>query len=229
LQVSKREIYASDQDQESEIRDLAGDAKRAMITLRLASPNSKADLSNLTYLAGDTRRSFSSSRPLMLVEFPAMLYNSFEGILRCLQSLHINPANIPLTTWLAPRTHDTVSTQEPTAYRSDRGTFVPPPAYLQNATLNLSCIPTTTDNDNNGVTTPLTMSLSQDPQMLSTRLSEITTLDTGQATAMISALRHEIALIQGPPGTGKSYVGIQIARVLLENRDVLGLGPILCV
>jgi phosphate starvation-inducible protein PhoH len=73
------------------------------------------------------------------------------------------------------------------------------------------------------------MSISHDPHMLSTRLSEVTTLDTGQATAIISALRHEIALIQGPPGTRKSYVGIQIARVLLNNRDLLGLGPILCV
>ncbi|KAJ5052617.1 hypothetical protein J3E74DRAFT_443226, partial [Bipolaris maydis] len=229
LQVSKREICTSDHDDESGIHDLASDAKRAMITLRLAGPNCKADLSSLVYLASDTRRSFPSPRPLMLVEFPAVLYNSFEGILRCLQSLHTNPTNIPFTTWLAPRAHDKVSIRESATDYSHRGAFVPPPAYLGSAILDLSCISTATGNDSNSATTPLTMSISHDPHMLSTRLSEVTTLDTGQATAMISALRHEIALIQGPPGTGKSYVGIQIARVLLNNRDLLGLGPILCV
>jgi hypothetical protein len=230
LQVLKREICTSDHGDESEIRDLASDARRAMITLRLAGPNYEADLSSLVYLASDSRRSFLSSRPLMLVEFPAVLYNSFEGILRCLQSLHANPANIPFTTWLAPRAHDKVSMiQEPGISDSRKRTVVPPPAYLQNATLDLSCIPTATANDDSSAITPLTMSISDDPHTLSTRLSAVTSLDAGQATAMISALGHEIALIQGPPGTGKSYVGIQIARVLLKNRDLLSLGPILCV
>jgi hypothetical protein len=236
LLVSKREICALDQSEPhspSEIRpvrDLASNAKRAMIRLRLASPTWEADLSNLIYLAGKNRHSFSPSGPLMLVEFPAVLYNSFEGVLRCLQSLHKNPAYIPFTTWLAPHVHDNTFTQDPTTAYANGKIIVPPPAYLPtNVTLNLSCIPKSINNNSNSTTTPLTISLSHDPHMLSTQLSEATTLDTGQAIAMISALKHEVALIQGPPGTGKSYVGIQIARCLLDNRDLLGLGPILCV
>lgn len=235
LLVSKREIGPWDHDERDSsskiqrVCDLASDAKRAMITLRLASPTYEVDLSKLIYLASNNRRSFSSSRPLILVEFPAVLYNSFEGVLRCLQSLHKNPAYIPFTTWLAPRVHDNTFTQDPAITNTDGNITVPPPVYLLNDTiLDLSCIPTSTHNNNN-TARPLTMSLSQDPHLLSTQLSEVTTLDTGQAVAMISALRHEVALIQGPPGTGKSYVGIQIARCLLKNRDLLDLGPILCV
>lgn len=36
----------------------------------------------------------------------------------------------------------------------------------------------------------------------------------------------EYALIQGPPGTGKSYVGVQLFRVLLENKKKANLAPI---
>jgi hypothetical protein len=236
LLVSRREICTLDHDEQHSpsgirhVRDLASSAKRAMITLRLASPTCKVDLSNLFCLASNHRRSFSSSRPLILVEFPAVLYNSFEGVLRCLQSLHKDPTYIPFTTLLAPSVHHNTFTHDPATTYTDGNIIVPPPAYLlNNATLDLSCIPTSADNNSNSTTTPLTISLSHDPHMLSAQLSEVTTLDTGQAVAMISALRHKVALIQGPPGTGKSYVGIQIARCLLKNKDLLGLGPILCV
>ncbi|CAB3261339.1 unnamed protein product [Arctia plantaginis] len=33
------------------------------------------------------------------------------------------------------------------------------------------------------------------------------------------ALTHEFAVIQGPPGTGKTYVGLNIAKALLQNID----------
>jgi hypothetical protein len=236
--VSRREIRNSDQDKQhnpsetQQARDLASNAKRAMITLRPACLTCKADLSNLIYLASNNRRSSSSSGPLILVEFPAVLYNSFEGVLRCLQSLHKDPALIPFTSWLAPRVYDDKFTQDPGTVYTDGKIIVPPPAYLlNNTTLDLSCLPTSiNDNESsNSSEISLTISLSDHPHMLSTKISELTTLDQGQAVAMVSALRHEVALIQGPPGTGKSYVGIQIARCLLKNRDLLGLGPILCV
>lgn len=49
---------------------------------------------------------------------------------------------------------------------------------------------------------------------------------------------QEVALIQGPPGTGKTYVGVQIAKLLLHNTvhkagvNAGGkpvIGPLLCV
>ncbi|KAI9862170.1 MAG: hypothetical protein M1813_004946 [Trichoglossum hirsutum] len=243
LLVAKRDIGSRDHEEQRRssgiqgVRDLASDAKRAMITLRLASPTYEADQSNLIDLATKDRRSSSPPRPLLLVEFPAVLYNSFEGVLRCLQLIHKDPESIPFTTWLAPRHRDYQPAQSlMTTITEDAATtaMVPAPAYLKRnpITLDLSCILTSassTTNNNSSNSISLTFSLSQDPQVLSNQLSEQTTLDHGQAVAMVSAFRREVALIQGPPGTGKSFVGIQIARCLLMNRDLLRLGPILCV
>ncbi|KAJ3123836.1 hypothetical protein HK100_011473 [Physocladia obscura] len=49
-------------------------------------------------------------------------------------------------------------------------------------------------------------------------LKEYSTLDDGQARALVSALTSELACIQGPPGTGKSYVGVQTVLALLANK-----------
>lgn len=58
-------------------------------------------------------------------------------------------------------------------------------------------------------------------------LEKGTCLDTGKCEALYAALTQEYALTQGPPGTGKSYLGVQLVRVLLENRVSAKLGPIL--
>ena len=55
-----------------------------------------------------------------------------------------------------------------------------------------------------------------------------------QLEAVRTALSKELAIIQGPPGTGKTYVGLKVAKVLLENREVwtdpeVGSRPILVV
>uniref|UniRef100_A0A914XAK5 UBA domain-containing protein n=1 Tax=Plectus sambesii TaxID=2011161 RepID=A0A914XAK5_9BILA len=43
-------------------------------------------------------------------------------------------------------------------------------------------------------------------------------LDESQFKALQLAVTSELAVIQGPPGTGKTYVGLQIARLLLANE-----------
>ncbi|KKY14195.1 putative nf-x1 finger and helicase domain protein [Diplodia seriata] len=54
-------------------------------------------------------------------------------------------------------------------------------------------------------------------------------LDDGQTSAYLHALRHRVALIQGPPGTGKSYTAVAIIETLLQNLHSDVTGPILCV
>ncbi|KAK7497642.1 hypothetical protein BaRGS_00011037, partial [Batillaria attramentaria] len=49
---------------------------------------------------------------------------------------------------------------------------------------------------------------------------EETAFDESQYKAVQTALTKELAIIQGPPGTGKTYVGLKVAKVLLENREV---------
>lgn len=42
-------------------------------------------------------------------------------------------------------------------------------------------------------------------------------LDCAQWKAYKSALTEEFTIIQGPPGTGKTYIGLRIARTIIEN------------
>lgn len=234
FQVSRREVWSKLNDQQGgwpesqNIRDLASDVNRAMIVLRLVNPTSKDALANLVRLTSNGC-SVSSSAPLLLVEFPAVSYNSFEGVLRGLQTLHKNPSAIPFTNWLAPRIYDDNMGNDFTNHDDQKIVF-PPPKYLRDdIVLDLGCIPRSASSSDNTTTSSTTFSIRDDPHELAKKLTNITTLDSGQAVAMVSALRHEIALIQGPPGTGKSYVGIQIARSIAASRVRLGLGPILCV
>ncbi|CAG2255345.1 unnamed protein product [Mytilus edulis] len=45
-------------------------------------------------------------------------------------------------------------------------------------------------------------------------------LDAAQWEAFHAALTKEFVVIQGPPGTGKTYIGLQIAKILLYNKLV---------
>ncbi|KAK6026564.1 hypothetical protein OSTOST_07455, partial [Ostertagia ostertagi] len=55
-------------------------------------------------------------------------------------------------------------------------------------------------------------------------------LDESQRQAVIHALTNELAIIQGPPGTGKTFIGVEIARIILQNRIRWGIiEPILVV
>ncbi|KNG83707.1 hypothetical protein ANOM_007842 [Aspergillus nomiae NRRL 13137] len=224
LQVSRRYIEPMmESNTEKEISDLVSDAKRAMIRLRLTSSPSRGDLDGILSLA--TNHS-SSNRPLILVEFPALLYNLFEGILRCLQSLYADPRYLPLTSWIAPQERYCMETTTTFGYKAFP---IHSPAYLENLTLDLSSVSVAGEiQDKDNIATPLTFSVGRDFKAMSEELFRQTTLDMGQAQAMILALKNHLALIQGPPGTGKSYVGIQIAKCLIANRIPL-LGPILCV
>lgn len=42
-------------------------------------------------------------------------------------------------------------------------------------------------------------------------------LDSAQSIAFKAALTEEFTVIQGPPGTGKTYIGLRIARSIIEN------------
>ena len=62
---------------------------------------------------------------------------------------------------------------------------------------------------------------------------EILGLNKSQMGAFKLALTKQLAVIQGPPGTGKTYVGLKIARALLDNaflwKDEKTTSPILMV
>ncbi|KAF8542899.1 hypothetical protein BDD12DRAFT_823277 [Trichophaea hybrida] len=193
------------------LKDLAGNAMRALISLTPVDPNSEPDQARLIALAQQVTPGEAA-----LVEFPGTVFASFEPVLKCLQSLHKQP-NLPFITWLAPISG--------TQYQTNNGFVeIPPPLYMstsrgRTATLDLRCI--TINN------VPLAHSV--DRPVTVRHLERYTTLDRGQCESLIMSLNHELALVQGPPGTGKSYVGNKLVQILLANRDKLKIGPIICV
>ncbi|KAJ0417154.1 hypothetical protein BJY00DRAFT_325758 [Aspergillus carlsbadensis] len=219
MQVSKRETNFLNRATSTAVCDVVSSAERAMVTLRFQSTPSGVDLSSLMDMKLSCLK--DPENPLILVEFPALQYNQFEGILRCLQSLHKSPSRLPFTQWL------TIDGKNPIDI--DSFSRVPPPYYLRNDSLDLSAITGCYGPTLSGTSVPLTISHSAHSASLYQQLIRFTSLDPGQAKALVSALTHEVSLIQGPPGTGKSYVGIQIARCLLGNKERFDLGPLLCV
>ncbi|KAL2816292.1 hypothetical protein BJX63DRAFT_143404 [Aspergillus granulosus] len=221
MQVSNREVNPVTESTSTGVSDVVSSAQRAMVTLRFPSTPTKMDLSGLMGMNSELLQDVE--KPLILVEFPALQYNQFEGILRCLQSLHKTPSLIPFARWL------TVGEKEPP--NNDFIPHVPSPSYLKDSTLDIFTDKVSNELDTEGNSAQPTISISsrEDPEALHKQLSQLTSLDPGQAKAMISALTHEISLIQGPPGTGKSYVGIQIVKCLVDNKRKFNLGPLLCV
>jgi len=189
-----------------EADSLAGDADRAMLSFTLATPTSVIDKERIIALSRQT--TFGTA---VLVQFPGILYAAFEPFLNRLKSLHKQP-NLPFQKWIVPTAG--------TNYATKNGFIeVPPSPYLRLVDLDLSCITTNRYPLIFSTNNPVTVK----------QLMYHTALDRGQCESFIMSLMHELALIQGPPGTGKSYVGYKLVQVLLDNRDRLNLGPIICV
>lgn len=186
-------------------QDLASDPDRASITLRFAGAITESDIENVFMtVEGNTQ---------VLVEFPGLLFTSFEPVLKCLQQIS-KTGNVPFSKWLAPSPIYDYSPESAADY-----VYVPPPLYMTKPGAALSLKSVTGE--------PLTYSITNGVRV--EELERTTTLDHGQCEALVASLSRELALIQGPPGTGKSYLGVQIVKILLDNREATKIGPIICV
>ncbi|RPB23174.1 hypothetical protein L211DRAFT_787516 [Terfezia boudieri ATCC MYA-4762] len=156
-----------------------------------------------------------------LVEFPGLLFASFEPILRFLQKM--SDGSIPFSKLIAPEGNG--PNDHPEANETgDAVIKVSPPLYLMRGSVILDLSVILKEPSAN---TRLTHSIERPCSILD--LYTHTTLDKGQCEALLGGLSRELALIQGPPGTGKSYVGLQIVKVLLHNKHKIKMGPIVCV
>ncbi|KAI0835276.1 hypothetical protein F5Y06DRAFT_289184 [Hypoxylon sp. FL0890] len=184
---------------------LADDAEFAYVRLNLAEarPN---DLGQALRWFQD----FGPKQQRCLVEFPRVLLASFQHTLMALQQMS-RKSNVPFDDLLAP------TERKP---QLDT-TVVGPPNYTTKAhfSFNLKCLTNDKTVLQHSPRKPL------DPQTLSNHSS----LDPTQSSALLDTLSRRLALIQGPPGTGKSFTGERIIKALLANKHQASLGPILCV
>ncbi|RVD85435.1 uncharacterized protein DFL_003756 [Arthrobotrys flagrans] len=209
------------------INDLCSDPDRAAIGLRMIALGNEKEQARLIHLA-TKYSSYDKQRALLMVEFPAVLYRQFEGILRCLKIIHANPTELPFGKWLAPRLEGLEERLSDHTIQTD-GSLIPPPAYFRGQFLDLSACCDPPPGSMAAAPNTFTFTLGDDQETVVKKLAQQSSLDHGQAKAMISAFRHEVALTQGPPGCGKSYIGVKMVAALLANKARLSLGPILCI
>ncbi|KAF8465538.1 P-loop containing nucleoside triphosphate hydrolase protein [Kalaharituber pfeilii] len=188
--------------------DLASNDRRAWISLRLVNNITQSDIDTIFKVN-------TTGGQKSLVEFPNLLFVSFDPILRSLQQVSRHN-KLPFQKWLSPSPVVEYSADP----RSEQYVEVSPPLYITGVTLNLDSI---TKPGYHG------LKYSLNKQLTVAQLQEATTLDPGQCEALLASLSRELALIQGPPGTGKSYLGVQLVKVLLANRRATRIGPIICV
>jgi hypothetical protein len=146
-----------------------------------------------------------------LVEFPGILLPAFEPTLKAMQRMSEN-LDMPFPHILAPML---------TTDGGEREIDIAQPTYATKPGFRFDLSSITNDN------TPLSFIPGQNIARAAERLAERSTLDLGQAVAVISCLARSFAIVQGPPGTGKSYTGVQLIRVSLANKAATKIGPIL--
>lgn len=148
-----------------------------------------------------------------LMEFPGIIPATFVPVLENIQQMQ-KMSHLPFEEWIVPKSA-TGSAARNAGFR------VPPPLYARVAGFSFNLKPILKDP-----TVDLVLNPGSNNNDMVQNLENSTSLDRGQCEALITALTHEFALIQGPPGTGKSYLGVRIMRVLIENKKIAKLGPI---
>ena len=201
--------------------DLADHPTRALVTMKLVDVESDLVTVIKQYYSQLRQTGRNNALPY-LIEFPGMVFASFEPTLRVLQDM-ILERTVPFSKLIAPE-GNSVENQPPADPANPTQIMVPPPLYLAkgNTTLDLSVILKDESRHvllEHSIRKPCSVA----------ELLAYSTLDHGQCEALICGLTRELALIQGPPGTGKSYMGVQLCKILLHNSKKLELGPIVCV
>ena len=196
-----------------------GNGRKAAVLGALIPEASKEDLSELAQFAQNLKTGYD----FCLVEFPRLMHHGFHHFLKRLQDI----PSLAFTQYIAPQKLP----HEITAARMERALAgnasyqrVEPPQYAEDPSFKfelgsvLDC--------KSGTSTSFTLEELNAESALE-QLCQSRILDHGQARALQHCLSHELSFVQGPPGTGKTYLGLQLARVLLASRKTKG--PILVV
>ncbi|KAI7421478.1 hypothetical protein KC336_g8730 [Hortaea werneckii] len=184
---------------------LSDDALRAHVVVKPAQQNGIDPILSEFITGGNAH--------LSLVEFPGVLLPAFQPTLRAMQRLS-ETLEVPLADVLAP-----VST----TVNLTRHVEIQPPSYATRPGFEFDLSAVTTDSES------LRFIPGRDIESVAVELAQHSSLDHGQAEAVVSSLSRSLASIQGPPGTGKSYTGVQLIKILLAHKKACNLGPIICV
>ncbi|KAL8853505.1 MAG: hypothetical protein Q9221_001664 [Calogaya cf. arnoldii] len=145
----------------------------------------------------------------VIVEFPKVLVAGFYWILKHLQFLSSSNTEIAFSKLIAPFDPQRLESIAAPAY-SNSGSSPFDLSVLQGAD-KLDC-PAPPKID------PEFMLLGPvEQQNIIENVCSTTTLDHGQALALCENLSRGLAFTQGPPGTGKTFLGVSLAKVILQH------------
>ncbi|KAG0278677.1 hypothetical protein BGZ95_003405 [Linnemannia exigua] len=153
-----------------------------------------------------------------MIECPGSYFESYRPVLKALQTKL--PSTLPFGKYIAftgKDAADPLSTVIMTAIDPPRYATTPKFKFDLSVLLRNGGICQLDVRDKSSVDRAVTV------------LREHSSLDNTQGLALVEALGREIALINGPPGTGKTKIGIDLMRVLLDNKQATRSGPILVI
>jgi hypothetical protein len=215
LEISARTTEASRQEETKVSSCLVANRGPPSISVKLAT-HSRSNLDVLAQIHGDRLHG-------VLVEFHSLIPGTFVPVLQSLQRM-AGTGELAFRSWIVPP--NDVESQPQLIIPVATNPKVPlPPKYARHRGFNFRL---------NSISKDGHPGLQFDPSTPPTaaQIAEIsvhTGLDRGQCRGLVNALSQEYCLIQGPPGTGKSYLGVQLVRVLLDNKAITRLGPIMLI
>lgn len=189
-----------------------GHEKRAAVDLSILPDATEDEMRNALSIAVGARPNVS----MALVEYPKTLYTGFANVLHCLQKM--SDFDYAFGQYISP---------PQAAFESDETKLgVEPPSYAKRPDFAFDLGPLTGNPQSVFSLNDLAGDKLQDTLK---HLEQNTTLDRGQAVALLSSLNREMAFTQGPPGCGKTYLSVALTRVLLASRVAESKKPILLV
>ncbi|KAI9790938.1 MAG: hypothetical protein M1833_001737 [Piccolia ochrophora] len=181
-----------------------GKGRRAAVQLTFAQPDNQEDVRRiLQYSQSVMTGSFA------LVEFPNVLLAGFSHCLKQMQRQMDSP-KLPFAEHIIPTRGQQVALSPPEYAMSDGFTF------------DLTSIQNQADKRSKQ---QFRLGPLKSPQELSNatdalqQIKERTTLDEGQAQALLETLNRSFAFTQGPPGTGKTFLGVALAKTILASQQ----------
>jgi len=191
----------------------SGHGSRAAVELSLLPHISDQDQWDIMSIVTGIR----PNTTMALIEYPRLLYAGFGNALHCLRQM--SDFAYSFGQYISPR-------QEDYKLNHEQKLQVQPPSYSQRPDYTFDLQPLTGRPESQFSLHDLAGPRLEESLR---HLAEYTSLDRGQAIALLSSLNREIAFTQGPPGCGKTFLSVALARVLLASRPADRKLPILLV
>ncbi|KAL8843310.1 MAG: hypothetical protein Q9170_000168 [Blastenia crenularia] len=189
----------------SSMEPITGNHLRASVVTSFADPADTDTVRQALY----GLKQISRKEKFILVEFPTVLVAGYHWILKHLKYLDSTKTATSFSDIIAPS-----STQAKLP--------IPPPTYpaTDSSGFDLSVLRAPSYRDGSfapKVGPDFLRAGSTEQKALVEDICSVTTLDQGQATALCENLSRGLAFTQGPPGTGKTFLGVSLAKIILQR------------